>query len=115
MVFAGLSAGAMCWFESGLTDSMGPQMSALSNGLGWLSGSFCPHFDSNPPAEAAYRRLIEAGDIPPGFGVDDGAALHFVDGELRRVVVERPGAAARRVLLDDDGVYYHNLRSDFVR
>lgn len=115
MVFAGLSAGGMCWFEAGLTDALGPQMAPLVDCLGWLQGSFCPHFDSNPPAEAAFRSMIESGRLPTGFGVDDGAALHFVDGELRRVVVEVPDAGARRVLRDDEGVYYHNLRTDFVR
>lgn len=115
MVFAGLSAGAMCWFDAGLTDSMGPQMAPLTNGLGWLSGSFCPHFDSNPPAEAAYRRLVDDGKLPAGFGVDDGVALHFTDGELQRTVSEVSGAGARRVLCDADGVYYRNLDVDLIR
>jgi len=115
MVFAGLSAGGMCWFDAGLTDSLGPQMSALHDCLGWLPGSFCPHFDSNGPAEAAYRSLVASGELPEGFGVDDGAALHFIDGELRRVVGERPDAGARRVLHDDEGVYYEDLEVDHIR
>lgn len=114
MVFAGLSAGGLCWFDAGLTDSLGPQMAPLRNGLGWLDGSFCPHFDSNPPAEEAYRSLVGSGALPPGFGVDDGTALHFIDGELHRVIAERPKAGARRVLADNEGVYYQALPADHI-
>lgn len=113
-VFAGVSAGAMCWFEAGLTDSMGPQMAPLSDGLGWLSGSFCPHFDSNPPAETAYRGFIEAGDLPAGYGVDEGVALHFINGDLLRAVSEVAGAAARRVRVDDSGVHYQDLEVELL-
>ena len=95
-VLAGPSAGGLCWFESGLTDSFGPKYAPLRC-LGWLKGSFCPHFDSEPRRRPIYRRLIAGGDLPSGIAVEDHAALHFVDERLAKVVVSRKDARAFRV------------------
>jgi dipeptidase E len=95
IVLCGLSAGGLCWFETGVTDSFGP-MASLDKGLGILSGSFCPHYNGDCRRRPAYQRLIDSG-MPSGFGVDVGAALHFIDGALAEVVSSRPEAAAYRV------------------
>lgn len=94
IVLAGVSAGALCWFQSGITDSFGPDYRAM-RALGWLRGSFCPHFDSEPQRAPLYRKLIRNGALPPGYAVDDGVALHFVDGRLAEAIAAKRGAGAR--------------------
>jgi len=93
IVLAGLSAGANCWFEQGVTDSIPGRLVALPC-LGFLSGSCCPHYDGEAQRRPSYHRLLSQAEILPGFGVDDGAALHFVDEKLSRVVSSRPNARA---------------------
>jgi len=96
VILAGTSAGALCWFSSGLTDSFGPRYAPLKC-LGWLRGSFCPHFDSEKRRRPMYRRLIRRGELPGGYAVDDGVALEFVDDRLARAVSCRPKAGAFRL------------------
>jgi dipeptidase E len=96
VIIAGISAGALCWFQSGLTDSYPGRLTTVK-ALGWLRGSFCPHFDSEPKRKAEYRRLIGNGTLPGGYAVDDGVALHFVNGNLVKVVRARKKAAARYI------------------
>ena len=95
-VVGGASAGAMCWFEGGLTDSYGTTHQPLHGALGWLPGTFCPHYGAHE-RRREYRRRVATGDLVPGYGVDDGAALHFVDGELIQVVRATPTVNAYRV------------------
>jgi peptidase E len=96
VVLGGVSAGAICWFEQGVTDSIAGPLTALDC-LGWLPGSCCPHYDSEPLRRPAFRRLVARGAIAEGVAADDGAALHYVDGRLSRVVSSRPRARAWRV------------------
>jgi peptidase E len=96
VVLGGPSAGGICWFEAGVTDSFGPELAPLAGGLGFLPGSFCPHYDAEPARRPTYERLIGDG-LPPGYAADDAVGLHFVGGELAEVVTERDGATAYRV------------------
>jgi peptidase E len=100
VVLCGVSAGALCWFEGGITDSFGA-LAPLRDGLGLLPGTLCVHYDGDPKRRPAYQRFVGDGG-GPGFGVDVGAALHFVDGALREVVSSRPTARAWRVARGDD-------------
>ena len=97
VVLAGVSAGAVCWFEAAVSDSFGP-LSPLRDGLGLLPGTCAPHYDGDPERRPAFARMIAAG-LPQGYGVDDSAALHFVDDELHEVVASRAGPRAYRVEL----------------
>ena len=96
VVLTGLSAGSICWFESGTTDSFGP-LAAFSGGLGLLPGSHSPHDDGEPERRPTYQRLIADGTLPDGYAADDGAALVFHGTELVEVVTSRPAAGAYRV------------------
>jgi peptidase E len=97
VILCGLSAGANCWFEASSTDSFGPTLAPLGDGLGLLPGSFCPHYDSEPQRRPSYRAAVAEGDLPPGFAADDGVGLRFEGPELAEAVSERPGAVAHRV------------------
>ena len=104
VIMAGGSAGANCWFEASTTDSylMG-NADPLPDGLGLVPGSFCPHYDSEPSRQPAYRALVADGTLPPGIACDDLAAAHIVGADLAEIVVSADGSGARRVEPDDRG------------
>jgi peptidase E len=92
-IACGVSAGGLCWFERGVTDSYGPGLNPLTNGLGFLPGSFCPHYDSDSRRPDAFRSFVrESGH--PGLAAEDGVGLHYADGVLTRIVSSRPAARA---------------------
>ena len=86
----------ICWFEAGVTDSFGPQLEGMRDGLGFLPGSACPHYDGEERRRPVYRALVDDA-FPAGYAADDGAALHFVGTELHEVVAATDGARAYRV------------------
>ena len=96
-VLGGWSAGAICWFEDSVTDSFGPRLRQLGDGLRFLSGSFCPHYDGEPERRPVYTQLVRDGVLAPGLAADDDAAFHFEGTELREVVSQRDGARGYRV------------------
>jgi dipeptidase E len=95
VVLAGLSAGSMCWFEWGVTTSSGHP--APAPGLGFLPGSNSVHHDSEPARRPVYLDAVRQGSIPPGWAVDDGAALCFRGTGLAEVITARPHARAYAV------------------
>jgi peptidase E len=95
IAMAGLSAGAMCWFEGGVTRSGGaPEPLA---GLGLLPGSLSVHADGEPERLPVWLRCVRSGELPGGWAADDGVGLLFRGTRLERVVSSRPGAQAQRV------------------
>jgi dipeptidase E len=100
IVLTGWSAGMICWFEAGVTDSFGPQLAGMRDGLGFLAGSACPHYDGEELRRPVYTRLVGDG-FPPGVAADDGVGLHYVGTELAEAVSVSEGAGAYRV--DADG------------
>jgi dipeptidase E len=99
IVLWGASAGMICWFEHGVTDSFGPELAAMDC-LGFVSGSACPHYDGEEQRRPRYRELIDGG-LAAGIAADDGVALHYEGTDLAEIVTCRPGASAYRV--DADG------------
>jgi len=97
IVLAGSSAGMICWFEAGVTDSFGPELAGLRDGLGLLSGSACPHYDDEELRRPLYRRLVDHEGFPSGYAADSGVGLHFVDGALAEILTAREEATAYRV------------------
>jgi peptidase E len=94
-VMAGLSAGAMCWFQGGVSCSSGPP--APIAGLGLLQGSLTVHADGEPERLPTWLACVRDETLPGGWALDDGVALLFRGGRLERVVSSRPGAGALRV------------------
>jgi len=95
VVLAGLSAGAMCWFEWGITKSLGHP--SPSPGLGFLPGSMSVHMDGEPARLPICRAAVADGSMPPGYAADDGVALLFRGTELEEVVSSRPSRRALRI------------------
>lgn len=86
----------ICWFEAGVTDSFGPQLEGMRDGLGLLPGSACPHYDGEERRRPVYRRLVGEG-FPAGIALDDAAGVHYVGTELREAVSSQAGAGGYRV------------------
>jgi peptidase E len=99
-ILTGLSAGSICWFEEGLTDSYGEALQPLKC-LGFLPGSHSPHYDSEETRRPIFHHLIASGAMMGGFGADDGAGLHFIDDKLFTVVSSRPNAKGYSVKMID--------------
>jgi dipeptidase E len=100
ILLTGWSAGMICWFAQGVTDSFGPQLAAMEC-LGFLPGSACPHYDSEERRRPVYTQLV-AGGLEPGIAADDDVGVHFAGTELREVVSSRDGATAYRVTQDGE-------------
>ena len=103
VVLGGVSAGSLCWHVGGTTDSFGPDLRPVTNGLGLLPHSNCPHYDSEAERRPLYQSLVAAGTLPAGWATDDGAGLLFRGTDLMEVVSDRPDAHAWRVEAGPDG------------
>jgi len=113
IVLAGISAGANCWFEQCVTDSATPELSALKC-LGFLRGSCCPHYDGEPMRRPTFQRLLKTGQILDGIALDDGAAAHYIDGELIRIVSSRPNARAYKLRRSGDAAGEQSLETRYL-
>jgi dipeptidase E len=102
VVLCGVSAGAICWFEAGVTDSFGPALQPLPNALGFLPGSFCPHYDGDAQRRPAFRAFLASGALPSGHAADDGAALLFEGSTLADVVASRRNARGYAVTHEEE-------------
>lgn len=96
-VLTGWSAGCICWFADGITDSFGPTLRPLGDGLGWLAGSACPHYDGEPARRPTYLAAVESGRIVAGYAADDGVGLLFSDEAFVEAVSSRSDGRAFRV------------------
>ena len=91
IVLGGASAGSLCWFEEGTTDSRPKELSTVQC-LGFLKGSHSPHYDREPGRRPLYQKLISSGQMKPGYACDNDAGIYFEDNEVKRVVHTRPEA-----------------------
>ncbi len=96
VVLGGVSAGSLCWFDQGLSDSISGRLTVLPC-LGFLKGSNAVHYDSESKTRPSYLRLIGQGKLSDGIAADDGVGLHFVRRGLVRAVSSRPDASAYKV------------------
>jgi peptidase E len=94
VVLCGLSAGSLCWFAEAVTGFHGTPRRVEC--LGLLPFSNCVHYEPGSRSRLAYHGFLCEG-MPAGYAAEDGAALHFVGGELSRVVASRPHARGYRL------------------
>ncbi|MCW3069516.1 MAG: peptidase dipeptidase [Solirubrobacterales bacterium] len=111
-VLAGLSAGAMCWFQAGISRSSGPPQPI--DGLGLLEGSLSVHADGEPERLPVWLAAVRDGAIPGGWALDDGVGLLFGGVSLERVVSSRPGAGAQRVDAIAGELVRHRLEPELL-
>ncbi len=103
IVLAGTSAGAICWFQEGVTDSWEGKLMPLKC-LGFLKGSCCPHYDGEKDRKPAYKKFLKSGKMKPGIAIDDGAAVHYVGKRLRKIISAEKAARAYAVKFSSTGI-----------
>jgi dipeptidase E len=91
IVLGGASAGSLCWFDEGTTDSR-PQELSVVKCLGFIKGSHSPHYDAEPGRRPLYQKLIGSGTMMPGYACDNDAGIYFEDNTVKRVVAARAGS-----------------------
>lgn len=113
VILAGISAGSICWFEQGLTDSIPGKLTVLSC-LGYLKGSCTPHYDGESARRPTLHQYIESDEILAGYAFDDGCAGHFIDGKLHEVVSSRPNAKGYYVEKRDNKAHEQALNTRYL-
>jgi peptidase E len=114
VVLAGVSAGAICWFDQGVTDSWSDRLRPLEC-MGWIRGSCCPHYDGEIERRPSYHAMMLKGEIEPGYAIEDGVAVHFRHGRFERVVSKFPGSGAYHVSVKNGTVQEEALAATLVR
>ena len=113
IVLGGASAGSLCWFEEGTTDSR-PKELTIVQGLGFLKGSHSPHYDAEKDRRPLYQQLIASGKMKPGYACDNNAGIYFEDNEVKRVVSSRAGAKAYYVSIVNGKVAERVLEPEMI-
>jgi dipeptidase E len=109
VLLCGVSAGGNCWFEACSTDSFGLDLDALNDGLGFLPGSFCPHYDGEERRRPTLRDFITGDRLPAGWAADNHVALRFEGTELVEAVGSKPSAKGYRVARATDGSFHEEV------
>ena len=113
IVLGGASAGSLCWFEQGTTDSRPKEVSKIEC-LGFLEGSHSPHYDAEAARRPTYHRLIRSGELKPGYACDNDAGIYFEDNEVARVVATRPDAMVYYVSMSGNRVVERAMEPDLI-
>lgn len=113
IVLGGASAGSLCWFEEGTTDSR-PKDLTIVKCLGFLKGSHSPHYDAEPGRRPLYQKLIGSGQMKPGYACDNDAGIYFEDNEVKRVVHTRAAAKVYYVSVVDGKVAEKVLEPEMI-
>ena len=114
IVLGGASAGSLCWFEEGTTDSRPKELSTVQ-GLGFLKGSHSPHYDKEKDRRPLYQKLIGSGQMKPGYACDNDAGIYFEDNTVVRVVSARAGAKVYYVSVVDGKVVEKVLEPEMIQ
>jgi peptidase E len=102
-----------CWFEASNTDSFGP-LALLRDGLGFLPGAACPHYDGEEKRRVTFHENVKAGLVTDGYAADDGAAFVFQGTTLVECVSSRPKARTYRVAMRDGEVIEEALPTRYL-
>ena len=113
IVLGGASAGSLCWFEEGTTDSR-PKELSIVHCLGFLKGSHSPHYDGEPGRRPLYQKLIGSGEMKPGYACDNDAGIYFEDNEVKRVVTTKPGSKCYYVSMVDGKVVERVMEPEII-
>ncbi len=103
VVLGGVSAGSLCWHVGGTTDSFGPELRPVTDGLGLVPYSNSVHYDSEEQRRPLFHRLVGDGTLPAGYATDDGVGLHYRGADLVEAVSDTAGKAAYHVERGPEG------------
>ena len=103
-VLCGLSAGSLCWFEGSVSDSWGRPLRVLDDGLGFLPGSHCPHYDGAADRAALYHQSIASGALPAGIAIDDSCGVLYRGTQRVESVASVSGKRSYEISAEDGEV-----------
>jgi peptidase E len=104
VVLTGVSAGSLCWHLGGTTDSFGPTLQPVTNGLGLVPFSNGVHYDSEPQRRPLFQQLVSDGVLPAGYATDDGAGVLYRGTGFAEALTEVDGKFAYYVERGPDGI-----------
>ena len=110
-ILCGVSAGAICWFEKGITDSWASNLNIIDC-MRILTGCCCPHYDGEKDRRPSLEKFILDGAIDSCYALDDGAALHYKNGNIHTTLSFYKGAHVYRVSLKDGKVHHQIMKGD---
>ena len=114
IVLAGSSAGSICWHTSGTTDSFGPELRAVTNGLGFLSYANGVHYDTEEQRRPFLQSLVAQGTLGEAYATDEGTGLHYIGDTLHKAISDTPDKWAYHVVKDGDGVKETKLPTELL-
>ena len=100
VIMCGVSAGAICWFDRGVTDSWSKELKIMDC-LGFVKGACCPHYDEEPERKPFVSKSLSNNDMDSCYSVDGGCALHMIDGEPFKSIVFKKKKNAFLVTMDN--------------
>ncbi|GAA4123559.1 peptidase E [Knoellia locipacati] len=115
VVLSGVSAGSICWYAGGTTDSFGPELRAVTNGLAFLPYGNGVHYDSEARRRPLVHELVANGTLPDTHCTDDGVGLVYHGTELVEAVSERDGKGAYVVTRDGDAAVEERIEPRRLR
>tara|TARA_B100001029_G_C15056733_1_gene454958 strand:- start:1159 stop:1860 length:702 start_codon:yes stop_codon:yes gene_type:complete len=112
-ILCGVSAGAICWFEEGVTDSWASNLNVIDC-LGILKGCCCPHYDGEKDRKPSVEKFIINNQISSCYALDDGSAIHYKNGKIYNAVIFYNGANVYKVDKQNDSVVHTVLKGDII-
>ena len=112
-ILCGVSAGAICWFEEGVTDSWASNLNVIDC-LGILKGCCCPHYDGEKDRKPSVEKFIINNQISSCYALDDGSAIHYKNGKIHNAVIFYSGANVYKVEKQNDSVVHTVLKGDVI-
>ncbi|MDZ4716088.1 MAG: peptidase E [Cytophagales bacterium] len=113
ILMSGGSAGSLCWFESGTTDSRPKALSKVEC-LGWIKASHCPHYNSEESRRPVYHDLISKGELSPGYACDNQSGLYFENEQMIQCVASNPANKSYYVDLVDGKIVERELKAELI-
>lgn len=102
-VMSGVSAGAICWFENGLTDSWASELKMMQC-MNFIPGNCAPHYDEEPERRPATKKLLKNKSIDFMYGIEGGAALHFINEKPKSTIRFKKNKQAYKVTFEENKV-----------
>ena len=112
-ILSGVSAGAICWFEQGITDSWASNLNTMDC-LGFVNGMACPHYQEEKDRRPSVHQLLKEQKSIPGYAIDGGAAIHFKDGKYFKSLQFYPDSFVYKVSCVDNIVKEKKLNVDIL-
>lgn len=113
IILSGLSAGSICWYEEGVTDSFGDELEPIQ-GLGFIEGSHCPHYDGEEDRRPSYQQFIATNQLKQGIAADDGVGIHYVNEKIVKIISSRPNAKAYQVSISNGILVEEELDTNYL-